>query len=368
MTAPSKKIFIIGGTGAQELVKDNAYSVRILTWNPSSKRAQDLATLPNVELQEGKLDSDEELRRGFQGCWGAFVNLDGFVIGQKNEIFWGIRSYQLAQEAEIKFFVWGNLDYVLREANYDPQHHCGHYDAKGAVGEFILAQNNWHAERARKAPTREMSSMGAALFTTGPYLDMALSKFTPMTPKIAEDGVVEWQIPLNSGAVVHIALEDCGKYVRWLFDHALALDGQPGRSHGMNLAVANEHVKYEDLAAAFAKVTGHPARFINVSEEDYWSAMPSEMLSQRIGKQYSDMQDTDGSLMTFQENFRSFWRMWQACGGEEPLIKRDYRLLDEILPDRIKTVGEWMERNREMAVAVVEVKAGMILKIHEDRA
>ncbi|KAK4565517.1 hypothetical protein LTR86_004134 [Recurvomyces mirabilis] len=368
MTAPSKKIFIIGGTGAQELVKDNAYSVRILTRNPSSKRAQDLATLPNVELQEGRLDNDEELRRGFQGCLGAFVNLDGFVIGQKNEIFWGIRSYQLAQEAGIKFFVWGNLDYVLREADYDPQHRCGHYDAKGAVGELILAQNQWHAERAHMAPSREKTSMGAALFTTRPYLDMALSKFTPMAPKIAKDGVVEWRIPLNTGAVVHIALEECGKYVRWLFDHAFTRDGLPGRSNGMNLAVATEHVKYEDVAAAFTKVTGHPARFVNVSEEEYWAAFPSGMLSRQIGKEYSGMQETDGSLMTFQENFRGFWRMWQACGGEEPLIKRDYKLLDEILPDRIKTVGEWIERNREMAMAVVEGKAGMILKIHEDRA
>ena len=85
-----------------ELVKDNAYTVRILTRDPESKRAKELALLPNIELQQGKLDDDDDLRQGFQGCWGAFVNIDGFVVGQKNEIFWGIRSYQLAQEAGVK--------------------------------------------------------------------------------------------------------------------------------------------------------------------------------------------------------------------------------------------------------------------------
>jgi hypothetical protein len=83
-------------------VKANAYSVRVLTRDPKSKRAQQLASLPNVELLQGTLDNDEHLRKGYAGCWGAFINIDGFVVGQKSETFWGIRSYQLAQEAGIK--------------------------------------------------------------------------------------------------------------------------------------------------------------------------------------------------------------------------------------------------------------------------
>jgi hypothetical protein len=33
-----------------------------------------------------------------------------------------------------------------------------------------------------------------------------------------EDGVVTWRVPLSEGAVPHVALEDCGYYVRWLFE------------------------------------------------------------------------------------------------------------------------------------------------------
>jgi hypothetical protein len=38
--------------------------------------------------------------------------------------------------------------------------------------------------------------MGVALFTTGPYIDMAISGKNIMTPTI-EDGVVTWRVPLG---------------------------------------------------------------------------------------------------------------------------------------------------------------------------
>lgn len=73
-----------------------------MTRDTTGTRAKELAQLPGVELQQGKIDDDEDLRKGFAGCWAAFVNVDGFVVGQKSETFWGIRSYQLAQEAGLK--------------------------------------------------------------------------------------------------------------------------------------------------------------------------------------------------------------------------------------------------------------------------
>lgn len=63
-----------------------------------------------------------------------FINIDGFNTGEKAEIYWGIRLYELARAAGIKFYVWGNLDYTLRKGNYDPKFRCGHYDGKGRVG------------------------------------------------------------------------------------------------------------------------------------------------------------------------------------------------------------------------------------------
>ena len=48
-----------------------------------------------------------------------------------------------------------------------------------------------------------------------------------------------------------MALDDCGYYVRWLFDH-------PRLANGMNLETAIGDITYTELAAAFEKVTGHP--------------------------------------------------------------------------------------------------------------
>ena len=75
----------------------------------------------------------------------------------------------------------------------------------------------------------EQSRMGAALFTSGPYIEMVISPVTPMTPTV-EDGVVTWRVPLGEGAVPHVSLEDCGYYVRWLFDHPGAREWHGSRS------------------------------------------------------------------------------------------------------------------------------------------
>jgi uncharacterized protein YbjT (DUF2867 family) len=88
------KIFVIGGTGAQgipvvkALVIDKKYQCRILTRDTGSARAKQLVALGNVELITGTFANEGDLRNGFRGCDGAFVNLDGFNSGEKGETYW----------------------------------------------------------------------------------------------------------------------------------------------------------------------------------------------------------------------------------------------------------------------------------------
>ena len=102
---------------------------------------------------------------------------------------------------------------------------------------------------------------------------MAISSQTIMTPTV-EDGIVTWRVPLGEGAVVHVALEDCGHYVKWLFD-------QPERASGMDLEVAIAHIPYKELAEAFEKVTGHPARYIDTSLDDYWKQPAMQFMADK---------------------------------------------------------------------------------------
>jgi hypothetical protein len=325
----TSRIFVIGGTGAQglpvigALVADKKYSVRALSRDATSRRANGLLALGNVSLLEGTFAEEAILREGFRGCDGAYINIDGFNTGEKTEIYWAIRSYEIAIEEGIKFFVYGNLDYALKKSGYDSKFRTGHYDGKGRIGEWILSQNQVNKDR-----------MGAAVFTTGPYMEMAISARTPMTPSV-EDGVVTWRVPLGNGAVPHVALGDCGYYARWLFDN-------PERANGMNLEVAIEHVDYHQLAAAFAKVTGHPARYIDTDLDAYWNG-PLKMAAGLPAGYNADLNDK--STMNFRDNFTGFWNIWKYG-----VVQRDYALLDEVHPNRIKSAEQWLRREDRLGI------------------
>jgi len=208
--------------------------------------------------------------------------------------------------------------------------------------------------------------MGAALFTTGPYIEMSIGKGTPMSP-VVENGVVVWRVPLGEGSVVHVALEDCAYYVRWLFDY-------PERSNGMDLEVAIDHISYSDLAAAFSKVTGKTARYEDVSLEEYWKTGPMARGGELSSAYNSDLKDP--AAVTVKENFTGFWNMWKYSGGNEGVVKRNYKLLNEIHPGRIRSAEEWFrredERGRKAGLGglwerVQKEKLRPVLKVAEDR-
>jgi NmrA-like family len=241
--------------------------------------------------------------------------------------------------------VYGNLDYALKKSGFDSRFRTGHYDGKGRMGEWIRFQTRSNKER-----------MGAAIFTSGPYIEMAISAMTPMSPTV-EDGIATWRVPLGEGAVPHVALEDCGYYVRWLFDH-------PQLANGMDLEVAIEHVAYGNLAAAFEKVTGHPARYIDTDLSTYWKGPFGRVADKPAG--YNADPD-DKSTMNIRDNFTGFWNVWK-----HGIVKRNYALLDEIHPNRIRSAEEWLrkedQRGRELGKGTLweRVQAGNLQKILKD--
>ncbi|RYP51770.1 hypothetical protein DL768_002956 [Monosporascus sp. mg162] len=359
--ASRRLIAIIGGTGAQgipvvrDLVQSGKYKVRALTRNATSARFLELQSYGPVEPVIGTFASERDLRATFRGAWGAFVNIDGFNSGEKAEMYWAIRSYELALEEGVQVFVYGNLDYVYKKSGFRPEFRTGHYDGKGRIGEWILFQNQSNSNR-----------MQAALFTTGPYMEMAISSRAAMTPTV-EDDIVTWRLPLDDGAIPHVALEDCGYYVKWLFDN-------PERANGMNLEVSIDHLTYYDVVAAFEKVTGRKAQFINWSFDEHFAAHAAHgRLAQAPAGYNADPKDP--ATMTYRQNFEGFWTMWRHSGGNSGVIQRDYKLLDEIHPNRIRSVEEWFRKEEKRGLdkglgnlwdRVQPENQGPILKISED--
>ena len=103
-----KLILVIGGTGAQgqavvkalvEPSSDGApspYTVRILTRNPDHPKVKAEFNHPNVELVQGSFTDLAKVERALKGVWGAYINTDGFTVGEQAETYYGLRIFELA--------------------------------------------------------------------------------------------------------------------------------------------------------------------------------------------------------------------------------------------------------------------------------
>lgn len=123
------------------LAESGRYTVRVLTRNIECSRAKDLAALVNVALIQGQQTNQQDLHRAFRGVYGAWVNTDGFFLGEKDELFYGIRAYEIARAEGVQHYVWANIEYVLKFANWDEKYYCGHMDCKGRNGNSSLLRD-----------------------------------------------------------------------------------------------------------------------------------------------------------------------------------------------------------------------------------
>lgn len=317
-------VLVIGGTGAQggavieHLVKDKKYRVRVLTRDPNSRRAKEIESLGNVEFVVGSFTNEDDLRKAFNGVNLAFVNIDGFAVGEKVEVFWGMRIFEIAiQAGTVRHYVWGSLDYGLQKGGYNQKYRSGHYDAKGRIAQWLKGQ--------------PPGKMIWSVLTSGPYMDMLFEFLRPIPQ---EDGSFIFSAPIGDGSMPMIALDDLGYYGRWIFDH-------PEQYAGRDLEVATEEVSWPHLAKTFSEVTGKRAKFVDIPLKDYMAKRASDF---RIG----------GDGMTFEENFTGFWNMWH-----DRIIKRDYNMLNAIHPGHL-TLKTWMQKSH------YDGNPRKVLKIIED--
>lgn len=135
----SKVILILGGAGAQnsavarELVKNEDFSVKILSRNAKSEESVSLAAIPRITVVEGDTYDEDNLVAAFEGVYGVFVNTNGFAIGEKAEIFWGIRIYEIAYWAGVKHFVYSSLPFVSKKSGFNPKYRVPFVDGKAKV-------------------------------------------------------------------------------------------------------------------------------------------------------------------------------------------------------------------------------------------
>lgn len=160
-----------------------------------------------------------------------------------------------------------------------------------------------------------------------------------MSPAVEQDGSLIFQLPLDNGSIPFIHLDDFGKYVDWALKH-------PEESNRLDFGIATVLATSDQIAKASEKASGKTSRFVNVPI-DIWNSVAWKTLPQgsdtKIG--FQSVKEDSGLLMTYGENFKNWWNLYKASPSDNSgLIQRDFEFLDRIVPDRVKSVEEWMKK------------------------
>lgn len=293
---------------------DSNYAIRVLTRDPSSSTATELASIKGIEIFEGDCYHEPTLRKAFIGVDYVFVNTNGYAIGEKAEIYWGIRMYELAREYRLNHFIYAGYEYASKLGNFDPKYRCGHLDGKAKVVEYLSVQPALPMAWSALISCMYMEGLGEVLC---PY------------PDTENPSTLVFAAPLGTAKCPLIYLKDYGDYARWMLD-------TPTRSRGMVLHVGTEDISWDELSTVFTEVTGIKSVYRDVTLDEYFQLGVFQDPEAKVG--YSINPD-DPTLLTIRDNFSGLWNTWK-----DGLTKRDYNLLDEILPTRVKSVKAWMEK------------------------
>jgi len=343
---PAKLILVIGATGAQGTAVINAllaptkdgepspYVVRALTRNPSSERSKILIE-KGVECVQGSFEDFKSVASALQGCYGAWVNTDGFTVGEQREIFAGIKIFEVAKSTpSLRHYVWSNLDYTLKKAGYNLDYKVEHHNGKGAVGDFLKAQPSVVSD----------DSLSWTSVSSGTYMEMLNHPIVgPLNKR--EDGTVVFPAPICDGHMAMVALSDLGWWARYTFDHR-------DETSGKHLKIASDMVNWDYLVSTFTKVTKQPAIFKRQELDDWW--LNFDGADAPIA---SDLWGVAGAT-TVRQNFSAWWRQWR-----DNIIQRDMEWIRKVHPDG-HTLESWMRATNYTG----DIGLGVLKNVEEGKA
>lgn len=208
MKDKNRIILVIGATGAQggsvarHLLSSSDFSVRCLTRDPGSEKAQALARA-GAEVFKGDLENPESLDAALKGCYGVF-GVTNFWEHFDKEYQQGKNLVDAVERAGVEHFVFSTLPYVNKITKGELE--VPHFDIKGQLEEY----------------TRSFG-INATFVHVAFYYENFLS-FSP--PQDQGDGTFAFSFPQGDTPLAAVAVEDLGGVVKAIFERPSDFKGR----------------------------------------------------------------------------------------------------------------------------------------------
>jgi uncharacterized protein YbjT (DUF2867 family) len=254
-----KIIAVFGATGAQggglakAILKDpqSEFSVRAITRDPNSEKAQELKQL-GAEVVQADIDDADSVQKALQGAYGAFfVTFFWAHFSPETEQRQARTMAEAAKAAGIQHAIWSTLEdtrnWVPLNDDAMPtlqgKYKVPHFDAKGEMDAVFTALG-----------------VPVTFLRASFYWDNFI--YFGSGPQRAEDGKYYLTFPLDNKKMAGIAAEDIGKCAYGIFKAGLQMIGK-------TVGVAGEQLTIDDIAGKMSKTLHVDVHYRNVSPDTF---------------------------------------------------------------------------------------------------
>ena len=249
-------VAVVGATGAQggavvdSLLADGTFTVRALTRDPNSAKAQQLAAA-GCEVVQADLDSLESLKAAFSGASGAFFLTNYWEhFSPEKEVQQLKNMADAAKSVGVAHAVWTTLeDTRLLVADRDDfptlqgKYKVPHYDGKGEADKYLAEIGLPHTNLLTSFYWQNFISFG-------------------MGPQPGPDGKLKITFPIGQAAIPLVDVADIGHSVTRILRN-------PETFIGLTTGVSSLHLTGNQMAAAFSRVLGLEISFYAPSRDEY---------------------------------------------------------------------------------------------------
>jgi len=239
-----KTILVTGSTGAQgggvakHLLKSGRYTVRCLTRNPNSDKANALK-LAGAEVRRGNFDDPASLSEAMEGCWGVF-GVTNYWEHFAKELSQGINLVDAVKKAKVPHFIFSSLPSAKKITKGKIE--VPHFDTKGQI-----------VEHARKR------KLGATLVSVAFYFENFINFFPPQ--KQADESYA-FAFPQGDVPLAGVAVEDVGGVVASIFQNPPAFKNK-------TVGIVGDDLPCAEYAAIMSRVLGKKVVYNHMPREQY---------------------------------------------------------------------------------------------------